>query len=237
MPSHDGRVVPTKSMTAAETASVMLNHIGRFGSPEVIHTDQGPAFHNELVHELLRLCAIENSFATAYSSEENGIVERANQEVLRHLRALLFDSRVHDKWSCEQLPLVQPIMNTVEKTSTGVTPADLILSHSIRLTSHIISPIRSSIDSSDISLSDRMDEWISRQYSLLVVAQESQLQSDQHKVCDTAIRTQYVLPATSPVSHLTQTSFTTHSVQYTQYTLCVHILSSLHSVLMLHSCS
>ena len=65
----------------------MLNHI----NPEVIHTDQGPAFHNELVQELLRLCAI------AYSSEENGIVERANQEVLRHLRALLFDSRVHDK--------------------------------------------------------------------------------------------------------------------------------------------
>jgi hypothetical protein len=49
-------------------------------------------------------------------------------------------------------------MNTVEKTSTGVTPADLILSHSIRLTSHI--------DSSDTSFSDRMDEWISRQHTL-----------------------------------------------------------------------
>ena len=32
--------------------------------------------------------------------------------------------------------------------------------------------------------------------------------------CDAAVRTQYVLPVTSPVSHLTQTSFTTHSVQY-----------------------
>ena len=69
-------------------------------------------------------------------------------------------------------------MNTVEKTSAGVTPADLILSHSIRLTSHIMSPI------SDTSLSDRMDEWISRQHTLLVVAQESQLQSDQHKVVE-----------------------------------------------------
>ena len=29
--------------------------------------------------------------------------------------------------------------------------------------------------------------------------------------CDTAVRTQYILPVTSPVSHLTQTSFTTHS--------------------------
>ena len=52
--------------------------------------------------------------------------------------------------------------------------------------------------------------------------------------CDTEVRTEYVLPVTSPVSHLTQTSFTTHSVQYT---LSVHILSSPHSVLMLHSSS
>ena len=43
---------PTKTTTAIETASVILNHIGRFGSPKVIHTDQGPAFHNELVTEL-----------------------------------------------------------------------------------------------------------------------------------------------------------------------------------------
>ena len=63
---------PNKSTTAVETALVMLNHIGRFGSPDVIHTDQGPAFYNELVQELLRLCGIEQSFATAYSSEENG---------------------------------------------------------------------------------------------------------------------------------------------------------------------
>ena len=58
-----------------------------------------------------------------------------------------------------------------------------------------------------------------------------------HSNCDTSVRTEYVLPVTSPVSHLTQTSFTTHSVQYTQYTLSVHILSSLISVLMLLSCS
>ena len=70
---------------------------------------------------------------------------------------ITIDSRVHDKWSFEQLPLVQRIMNTVEKTSTEVTPGELILSHSIRLSSHIMTPI-SSVDSSDISPFDRMDE-------------------------------------------------------------------------------
>jgi transposase InsO family protein len=98
---------------------MILNHVRRFGSPDIIHTDQGPAFHNELVTELLRLCGIEQSFAAAYSSEENGMVDRANQEVLRHLRALLFGSHVQDKWPFEQLPLVQRIMNTVEAGIAG----------------------------------------------------------------------------------------------------------------------
>ena len=142
-----------------------------------LDTHQEPAFHNELVSELVRLCSIEQSFATAYSSEGKVIVENANQEALRHLRALLFDSRVHDKWSFEQLPLVQRIMNTVEKTSTGVTPAELILSHSIRLSSHILTPIKSNVNSSDFSLSGRLDEWILRQHTLLLVAQGHQLQT------------------------------------------------------------
>ena len=89
-------------------------------------------------------------------------------------------------------------MNTVEKTlrlnyrshcrssasSTGVTPAELILSHSIRLSSHKLTPVQRNVESSDISLSSRLDEWISRQHTLLLVAQEHQLQTDQHKVVE-----------------------------------------------------
>ena len=56
--------------------------VGRFGIPEVVHTDRGTAFHNELVSELLRMTGTEQSLSTAYSSGKNGIVERANQDVL-----------------------------------------------------------------------------------------------------------------------------------------------------------
>ena len=72
----------------------MLQHFGRFGIPEVDHTDHGTAFHNELIAELLRVAGIEQSLVTAYSKEENAIVERANKEVLRYLNALLFDACV-----------------------------------------------------------------------------------------------------------------------------------------------
>ena len=104
---------PTKTTTAVESASCIFQHFGRFGNAEVVHTNRGTAFHNELIEELLRMSGTEQSLTTANSSEENGIVE-----VLRHLNAILLDSRVHDKWSFEQLPMVQRIMNTVEKTST-----------------------------------------------------------------------------------------------------------------------
>jgi hypothetical protein len=80
-------------------------------------------------------------------------------------------------WSFEQLPLV-------EKTSTGVPPTELILSHSIRLSSHILTSVQCNVESSDISQSSRLDEWISRQHTLLLVAQEHQLQTDQHKVVE-----------------------------------------------------
>jgi hypothetical protein len=79
---------PTKTTTALESASFIFQHMGRFGTPEVVHTDRGTAFHNELISELLRMSGTEQSLTTAYSSEENGIVERANEEVIRSIQHL-----------------------------------------------------------------------------------------------------------------------------------------------------
>ena len=101
-------------------------------------SDREPAFYNELIEQLLKLSEVEQSLVTVYSKEENAIVERSNQEVLRHLNAIFFDVRVHNAWSYDQLPMVQRIMNTVEKTTTRITPAELILNNSIRLSSHIL---------------------------------------------------------------------------------------------------
>jgi transposase InsO family protein len=177
---------PTTTTTAVETASCIFQHFGRFGNPDVVHTDRGTAFDNEIIEELLRMTEVEQSLTTAYSSEENGTVERANQEVVRHLNAILFDSRVHDRGSFEQLPMVQRIMNTVEKTSTGVTPAQLILNNSVQLSKQILRsdrvsyPPDTTTPSQQIALSDRMEEWISKQSVLLQVARDRQTKSDFH---------------------------------------------------------
>ena len=50
-------------------------------------------------------------------------------------------------------------MNTVEKTSTGVSPAELILNNSIRLSNRILAP-GSANPTSHLALSDTMDNWV-----------------------------------------------------------------------------
>jgi hypothetical protein len=57
-----------KTTTAVESASCIFKHFGRFGTPEVVHTDRGTAFHNKLVEELLGMSSTGQSLTTAYSS-------------------------------------------------------------------------------------------------------------------------------------------------------------------------
>ena len=130
---------PTRTTTAEETARCTHQHFGRYGTADRIRTDSGPAFANDLLKGLANLLGSSNEFTTAYSSEENGIVERANKEVLRHLRALVLEHRVKEKWSFRDLPIIQRIFNTQEKSSTGLTPAELVLTNSIHLTSNLYS--------------------------------------------------------------------------------------------------
>ena len=42
-----GQIIPHKDYGCVRG----YQHFGRFGTPDVIHTDQGPAFHNELFSE------------------------------------------------------------------------------------------------------------------------------------------------------------------------------------------
>ena len=96
--------------------------------------------------------------------------------------------------------MVQRIMNTVEETSTGVTPAELILNNSIRLSARILAPPGSNTPGSQIALSDTLDNWVARQHTLITVAQAHQLHFDSHLLAEYPIHS-YVL-FTPPVGPL-----------------------------------
>ena len=99
-----------------------------FGEPAEILTDRGAQFTSLLTEQLAAVTGGRMVFTTAGSKQENAIVERANREVLRHLRNIIMDRRAMDEWS-RHLSFVQRIMNTMVHSSTGVKPCEIILSN------------------------------------------------------------------------------------------------------------
>ena len=77
-----------------------------------------------IVKGLTERLGADHHLTTAYSKEQNGLVERQNKEVLKHLRNIIHDRRVASKWS-KYLPIVQRIINTSVNRTTGVAPADI----------------------------------------------------------------------------------------------------------------
>jgi hypothetical protein len=79
---------------AEYAAKSLASHIGRYGAPDHLYSDGGKQYANHVINELVLLLGTAHVVTTAYSHEENGLVERANKEVMRYLRAILFDKNI-----------------------------------------------------------------------------------------------------------------------------------------------
>ena len=125
--------------TAKSAARALLAHIGRFGQPHQLISDNGPQFVNETIQALCDLIGTEHILTVPYSHEGNAIVERVNKEIMRHLRALVFDKKTYKFWS-DNLPIVQRIINTSVHESLGISPAQLLLGNAVTLDSETFLP-------------------------------------------------------------------------------------------------
>jgi hypothetical protein len=164
-------------------ARALLQHVGRYGVPSRIRSDRGPQFVNSVIQELVRLFGSEHELTTAYSKEENSMVERANKEVMRHLRAIIFHDKVVSTWSMDQLPFVQRILNAEEKERTGVSPAELLFGNAVKLSRNLLIPASEFQESEGSTrLSDRMSQMLQTQSQLIEVAQATQLAHDAYHV-------------------------------------------------------
>jgi hypothetical protein len=116
---------PSKDASALSAAKAVLDLIGRYGCPLEIQSDQGTQYANELMSDLSAFLKINQRFTLPYRPQANGMVERVNQEVMRHLRAIVYERRVKRNWSL-YLPLVQRIINTSVHSSIGTTPSRVV---------------------------------------------------------------------------------------------------------------
>lgn len=171
---------PIADTSAKAAARAILQHVGRYGVSSKYLTDNGSQYANELLAELKTLLRTEHEFTVPYSKEENAIVERVNKEVMRHLRAIIFDSRIINTWSHDYLPLVMRILNTAEKETTGVSPAELLFGNVIQMDRIILHPPPKEDESSTpMQLSEHMASMLKAQADLIKVAQEHQHTHDE----------------------------------------------------------
>ncbi len=105
---------PAKAATALDAATVLLDVFGRYGAPRALRSDQGAQFTSSVVGNFLKLLGVDRQLTVPYRPESNGLIERANKEIGRHLRSLVMEQRVMETWSMS-LPLVQRILNATPK--------------------------------------------------------------------------------------------------------------------------
>jgi hypothetical protein len=130
-------LTPLKSVDAKTAARVLFQHFCKYGAPMSIRSDNGKQFCNDILRELFKMVGTAHVRTTAYSHEENGLVERANKEVLRHLRVLVQARRIRDHWG-DVVPLVQRIYNTQDCASIGTCPSMLVFGTRLMLDKRIV---------------------------------------------------------------------------------------------------
>ena len=83
-------------------------------APLEIVTDFCSQFMNQLLTYFYAESGIRHHTMISYSKEEHGIVERANKEVNRHIRNVLFDKGDFKNWS-RLLCMTERVLNTSVK--------------------------------------------------------------------------------------------------------------------------
>ena len=127
-----------KDATAKSAAKFLLELFGRCGAPKELRSDQGTQFLASVVQEFLTFLNVSQRCTLPYRPQANGTVERANGEVMRHLRAIAFDKRVVQEWST-YLPLVQRIINVTPHSAIGCAPARMRYGDQVNLDRELVS--------------------------------------------------------------------------------------------------
>ena len=154
-----------EAATAVVAAHCLLTIVSRYGCYRRLRSDQGTHFVNQVITEFLAIFEIQNILTLAERPQANGMVERQGGEVMRHLRALVFDSATKFLWSL-MLPLVQRILNRTYRQSTGCIPNSLVYVSAPDLDRGIFEPFREHASLAPVT-SDYMRQLVTAHETLL----------------------------------------------------------------------
>jgi hypothetical protein len=170
-------LVPIKNLTAETAADALIQLLGRYGIPAEILTDNGTQFANQIFDQLPKMLELTHRRTQAYSHEENSIVERANKEIMRHLRDIIFDTRIIADWH-KYVPFVMRIKNSEVHSATGVTPASIIFGRNVDLNRGILTPYKLP----EQKLSEYIGNNLIYQNMAIKIALETQYKTDLYHI-------------------------------------------------------
>ena len=169
------QLYPLADLTALTAAKTLSKWMNTFGRPFSILTDNAPQFQAAYKQALEEL-GIDDRKSHPYSHEENAMVERTNKEVERHLRNIMFQEKVLEKWD-EFCPAVERIKNNEVCTSTGVSPVELIFGRNVNLDRGILYPTLQTTPTGQ-RLSDFIAEQAEYQRIVFDIASQNQAATD-----------------------------------------------------------
>ena len=115
---------PAVEYTALTLATALFRHFCTFGVFDEIWSDPGSDLMSGVVQQLNQWFGIRHVVSLVDRHESNG-VEGSNKQIIRHLTALVHDTRSEKRWSSPTLlSLILFAVNDAVNSETGVRPMD-----------------------------------------------------------------------------------------------------------------
>uniref|UniRef100_A0AAV2LKB0 ribonuclease H n=1 Tax=Knipowitschia caucasica TaxID=637954 RepID=A0AAV2LKB0_KNICA len=113
--------------TVADT--LLEGMFSRFGTPDIIHSDQGRNFESRVFAALCDRLNLQKTRTTPLHPQSDGLVERFNRTMQQQLAIL---TAAHQRDWDKHIPLVLMAYRSAVQNSTNCTPALLMLGREIR---------------------------------------------------------------------------------------------------------
>jgi len=171
---------PLRKLETKEIVRNLITHVGIFGNPVELLTDNASSLTSKMMGEVIERFNTLHKTTLAYSHQENAITERWNKEIIRYLRAMVYDSNSVANWS-ELLPFAQRICNAEVCESIGVAPAQIIFGTAIELDRQVLvsnSADKPHIEEDHGAMSEYVADLIEAQRIAIELARKIQKEKD-----------------------------------------------------------